>query len=94
MALRWNHENLAVLSSLRMRPLVEVSAIAGFCPKLRTTVPLLASRGVLGAAGRRVRAPLPLECPLPSVHVPKGLSLGRSGSKFYLACVKRLSESS
>ncbi len=33
MALRWNHENLAVLSSLRMRPLVEVSAIAGFCPK-------------------------------------------------------------
>ena len=28
MALMWNQENLAVLSSLRMRPLVEVSAIA------------------------------------------------------------------
>ena len=27
MALRWNHENLAVLSSLRMRPLVKESAI-------------------------------------------------------------------
>ena len=34
MALRWNHENLAVLSSLRMRPLVEESAIAGYYPRV------------------------------------------------------------